>query len=275
MVFLNGEFLPQKDAKISTLDRGFLFGDGVYEVIPVYNQNIFKLTEHLNRLDGSLRATKIKNPFTGNEYKNILTKLLKNNFAKNQTIYLQITRGVGESRSHNFKNLTPTIYIRVDELKIRNKNELVCGFKAIITKDIRWNNCYIKSTSLLTNVLYVEMAQANLVEEIILEKNGIITEGASSNVFILSKNTIKTPKINGEILAGITREMVIKSAIATNLEVKECDIKTSDLMDADEVWISSSTREVMPISQIGDKTFSSGGEVWQQVYNHFQTLKSE
>lgn len=274
MVFLNGEFLPQNKAKISTLDRGFLFGDGVYEVIPVYNYKIFKLDEHLIRLESSLKAIGIKNPFKIEKYQQIITKLLKENPFKNQSIYLQITRGVGKLRDHNFTNLEPTIYIRADELQIRNKSQLLKNNKALIQTDIRWQNCYIKSISLLANVLYAGIAKENKVEEIILERGGVITEGASSNVFILSGEIIKTPKISNNILAGITREMVIQSANLAQLKVEECDIKTTELLSADEVWISSSTREIMAITQINNTIFGSDSKAWNQVYDNFQTLKN-
>jgi D-alanine transaminase len=276
MVFLNGEFLEQEEAKISTLDRGFLFGDGVYEVIPVYNHKIFGLTEHLQRLSKSLEATKIPNPLKTQEYRQIFNKLLRQSSANNtnnQTIYLQITRGVGVKRSHNFENLTPTIYIRTDPLNEKNFDDLKQGFKAIIQKDIRWDNCHIKSTSLLANVLYTTVASENGAEEVILEKNGVITEGASSNVFILKDEKVITPKLSNNILAGITRDMVIKSCELAGIEVIEKDISKNELLQSDEVWISSSTREIMPISQIDDKNFQLAGSIWQQIYDKFQTLK--
>jgi D-alanine transaminase len=186
---------------------------------------------------------------------------------------LQITRGVGVKRSHNFENLTPTIYIRTDPLNEKNFDDLKQGFKAIIQKDIRWDNCHIKSTSLLANVLYTTLASENSAEEVILEKNGVITEGASSNVFILKDEKVITPKLSNNILAGITRDMVIKSCELAGIEVIEKDISKNELLQSDEVWISSSTREIMPISQIDDKNFQIAGDIWQQIYAKFQTLK--
>lgn len=273
MVFLNGEFIEQKDAKISTLDRGFLFGDGVYEVIPVYNNKIFALTEHLQRLDDSLTHTKIPNPYNFKEYQDIIEKLLSSSEDNNQVIYLQITRGVGEKRNHNFENLTPTIYIRVDTLIAKSKKELQTNFKAIIQEDIRWQNCHIKATSLLASVMYATLAKERQVEEVILQKNGNITEGASSNVFILTGGIVKTPALNNCILSGITRDMVLKSCEIAGIITQQENISQEELLAADEVWISSSTREIMPICQVNDTTFTTGGSIWNKVFDTFQSLK--
>lgn len=273
MVFLNGEFIEQKDAKISTLDRGFLFGDGVYEVIPVYNNKIFALTEHLQRLDDSLTHTKIPNPYSFKEYQDIIEKLLSSSEDNNQVIYLQITRGVGEKRNHNFENLTPTIYIRVDTLIAKSKKELQTNFKAIIQEDIRWQNCHIKATSLLASVMYATLAKERQVEEVILQKNGNITEGASSNVFILTGGIVKTPALNNCILSGITRDMVLKSCEIAGIITQQENISQEELLAADEVWISSSTREIMPICQVNDTTFTTGGSIWNKVFDTFQSLK--
>lgn len=275
MVFLNGEFLEQQQAKISTLDRGFLFGDGVYEVIPVYDKKIFQLQNHLQRLQNSLDAISIKNPYSTNEYRNIINKLITSNSSLNQSIYLQITRGIDAKRSHVFAHIKPTIYISSNELIIKDEKYLSQGFKAILREDLRWARCDIKAISLLANVLYANEAKSNGVEEVILYKNDIITEGATSNVFILINNKIFTPKISNKILAGITREMVIKSIKNTNMQIIEKDISIKELLAADEVWISSSTREITPIFMIDDNSIGTQkiSKIWKQIYHNFQLLK--
>jgi D-alanine transaminase len=275
MVFLNGEFVEQKHAKISTLDRGFLFGDGVYEVIPVYHGTIFALENHLQRLADNLGHTHIPNPYTHTEYTAIFNTLLEQHSAnEHQVIYLQITRGVGEKRQHSFQNLTPTVYIRTDTLHIKNEDTLKQGYQATLQKDIRWHHCNIKSTSLLASVLYTRTAQEMGVEEVILHRNNIITEGGSSNVFIVSNGVVTTPPKSNDILAGITRDMVLKSCEIAGIVHKEENITTQELWNADEVWISSSTREIMPLACIDTTSFDVATPLWQQVYNTFQTLKN-
>jgi D-alanine transaminase len=273
-VFLNGKFTPEIDAKISPLDRGFLFGDGVYEVIPVYNRQIFGMQQHLERLNSSLEATYIPNPYSYAKYQEILEQLITNNNFKHQKIYLQITRGASNTRNHTPKKLQPTVYIRADELKPKTKNELTQGFKVITATDKRWDNCSIKATSLLANVLYAIEADKQQVEEVILHRDNIITEGASSNVFILKDKIIYTPKLDNCILAGITRDMVIKSAKQAGISIKEQTLTKDELLNADEVWISSSTREVMPIIQIDDIKLKKPSAVWDKIWTNFQQLKN-
>ncbi len=277
MVFLNGQFIKQQHAKISTLDRGFLFADGIYEVIPVYNGNLFNITGHLLRLNNNLIAIDIKSPYTNKKYIEIITKLIKFNNYNNQIIYLQITRGADNMRSHTLsKILTPTIYIRSEELMVRSKNALKVGFSAIIRTDIRWQLCSIKSVSLLANVLYAIEAKKQAVEEVILHKNNIITEGASSNIFILKNNIVYTPQISNQILPGITRQIVIKSIKQADIKIIERDITVTELLSADEVWISSSSREIMPITQIehdDNNITKKVSTTWGLIYDNFQQFK--
>ncbi|SMN14275.1 D-alanine aminotransferase [uncultured Candidatus Thioglobus sp.] len=277
MVYLNGNFIEKNKASISVMDRGFLFGDGVYEVIPVYQGKLFRLTAHLKRLQNSLDAIKIPNPYSNSEWLNILNQLLGHSQSPNQSLYLQITRGSDTQRRHNFQALTPTVYIESSPLTQKTKQVLEKGFSAIIQPDIRWSRCDIKATSLLANVLYSQNAKENQVEEIILHRNDIITEGATSNVFMIKNGSLFTHPTGTHILSGITRDLALESALACKLPVNESAFSIDDLLGADEVWISSSTREIMPITQIDNQTINHAkvGTYWECVYNHYQQLKND
>lgn len=277
MVYLNGDFIAKNKASISVMDRGFLFGDGVYEVIPVYNGKIFRLTEHLDRLQKSLDSIQIKNPFSHDEWHAILTKLTSFSDEFDQSLYLQITRGADTQRKHSFAMLAPTIYIESNPLIPKTQAELSQGFSTITQPDIRWSRCDIKSTSLLANILYAQEAKQHQVEEVILLRNNQITEGATSNVFTVKDHTLFTHPTGEHILSGITRDLVLESARACNLQVNESAISLNDLFSADEVWISSSTREVMPITIIDNQTINQGrvGQHWACVYGHYQHLKND
>ncbi|WXU00004.1 MAG: D-alanine aminotransferase [Catillopecten margaritatus gill symbiont] len=277
MVYLNGNFIAKNEASISVMDRGFLFGDGVYEVIPVYQGKIFRLNAHLKRLQKSLDSVKIPNPHTENEWLKIFNQLLMHTQANNQSLYCQITRGADTQRKHSFDTLVPTVYIESNPLVAKTKTLLEKGFHAIVQADIRWSRCDIKATSLLANTLYAQNAKQQQVEEVILHRDTVVTEGATSNVFMIKDNTLYTHPESANILSGITRDLALESAKACNLIIKESAFNVDELMDADEVWISSSTREVMPITKIDRKMINEGkvGQYWECVYDHYQRLKND
>ncbi|ABL02225.1 branched chain amino acid: 2-keto-4-methylthiobutyrate aminotransferase [Candidatus Ruthia magnifica str. Cm (Calyptogena magnifica)] len=276
MIFLNNEFIEKNQAHISVMDRGFLFGDGVYEIIPVYNNKIFHLNAHLLRLQASLDSVKIKNPYNLKEWYNILSKLLGFYDNKEQSIYLQISRGVSDKRKYSFNDLTPTVYIESNPLLTKTKQALKAGFSAITQPDIRWHRCDIKSTSLLANVMYLQQAKEKNVEEIILYRDNQVTEGATSNVFIIKNNTLFTHPTSAHILSGITRDLVLKSARACHIPIKETSFSMNELNIADELWISSSTREIMPITKVDGKLINRGniGNIWNCIYDYYQSLKN-
>jgi D-alanine transaminase len=276
MVFLNGEFIPKNQASISVMDRGFLFGDGVYEVIPVYAGKVFRLNEHLARLQNSLDSIQISNPYSTEKWQSILTQLLEQEPESDQSIYLQITRGADTARKHRFSELTPTVFIELNPLVPKTKSELETGYHAIIQPDFRWERCDIKATSLLANIMYAQQAKQHQVEEVILHRDQSITEGATSNVFVIRNNTLFTHPTGKHILSGITRDLVIESACHCALNIQESIITIDEVFNADEVWISSSTREVMPITMIDSKQINNGkiGRHWSNVYDHYQALKN-
>ena len=271
MVFLNGIFVDKDKAFVSVMDRGFLFGDGVYEVIPVYNRKLLKPIEHLSRLQKSLDSVSINNPYNESEWLDILIKLMSYSISDDQSIYLQITRGSDTKRVHTYKDLKPSIYIESNVLKTRTKKEVSKGYSAITMKDIRWDRCNIKSTSLLANILYSQEAKKANAEEAILHKNNVITEGSTSNVFLIKNGVLFTHPAGSKILSGITREMVLESAKSINIIVKEEACNLDDIYDCDEVWISSSTRGIIPITKIDDKLLNNGvvGKLWKGVYEDY------
>jgi len=276
VVYLNGNFIQKNKAYISVMDRGFLFGDGVYEVFPVYNRHIFGLDPHLNRLQDGLDSINIKNPHTKDEWINLINKLISfNKGSDNQAIYLQVSRGCDEDRNHTHGDLKPTVYIQSTGLNSRSKEILLRGGSAISRDDIRWSQCNTKATSLLANTMYAQEAKENDAEEAILCRDGVITEGSSSNVFIVKNNCIYTHPKGPLILPGITREIIIDCANHCGIDLKEIAFDKEALMNADEVWISSSTREVLPITYIDAQQINNGqvGPIWSLIYNQYQALK--
>lgn len=278
LVYLNGDFLPANEASISPMDRGFLFADGVYEVIPVYKGKLFRLTAHLERLERSLDATLIKRPHSQSEWKNILEHLVEKNGSGNLTIYLQITRGVVEKRDHVYprENLEPTIFITTSPFENAFLDiDTVKGAKAITKEDIRWKRCDIKSVSLLPNIMMRQEAAEQGAVEALLLNDGLAVEGAASNLFIVKDGTIITPPKGHELLGGITRDLVLELAEQERIQTQEAPISKEALFSADEVWITSSTKEIFPIVQIDEVLLSNSqpGPIWYKMITAYQNHK--
>ena len=223
-VYLNGEILEAEKAKISPLDRSFTFGDGVYEVIPSYNKELFLFDEHLERFKSSLNKTFIPIPSEIYNLKGILKELhTKNNFL-NQSFYIQISRGVQDIRNHQAAaDLVPSVFITSQDLEINpyRENPNRDGLKVRLEDDIRWQRCDIKTTALMGNILSMHDPSLDKVDEIILSKDGLITEGSKSNIFFVKHGNVYTPSLNNNILPGITREFVIKLLRENNIPVFE------------------------------------------------------
>lgn len=259
------------------MDRGFLFGDGVYEVFPVYNGLILGLESHLKRLQEGLDTINIVNPYDKKGWISIINELISYHQESNkQAIYLQISRGCDDDRKHTHGKLKPTVYMQSSPFKSPTKDDLFKGSDAITRDDIRWSQCNTKATSLLANIMFAQEAKNHGVEEVILIRNGIVTECSSSNLFLVKNNCIYTHPKGRYILPGITREMIIDCAKYCDIEVKEITFNKDFLMDADEVWISSSTREVVPITRIDNSSINNGkvGETWSLIYDRYQAIKS-
>ena len=272
-VYLNGEFKPLSTASINVLDRGFIFGDGVYEVIPIFNRIIFCFDEHMNRLENSLEAIFMDNPYTSNQWRSIFEELIDTIEESEQSIYLQITRGVSE-RDHDIKIADkPTIFVM--SRPIEKKNFSV-GINAITHEDIRWQYCDIKAITLLPSVLLRHKAREQGAKEAILIRDGYITEGAASNVFVCKNDEVLTPLKSKHVLPGITRDLVIEILANNKITYLETTISEKDLLDADEVWITSSTWEIVPVTQLNNLPVGTGetGALWQRVDQLYQEFKS-
>jgi len=277
VVYLNGEFLPKEDACVSVLDRGFIFGDGVYEVIPCYGGHLFRLEQHLQRLHDSLTNIRLDNPFRNSQWQAILEDVVNKNNNNNadQSLYLQVTRGVAK-RDHVFPDkVSQTIFIMSNPMLPVSDEKLTKGVAAITHEDIRWRYCHIKSIALLPNTLMRQIAREAGADEAILDRDGKITEGAASNIFIVKNDTIITPPKSDCLLPGITRDLIIEIAYEAGLNFREDDITREQLKDADEIWLTSSTKEILPVTQLDDKPVATGkpGRHWRDMLDRYQNYK--
>lgn len=273
IVYLNGEFLPLEEAKIPVLDRGFIFGDGVYEVIPIFNGRLFRLQEHLQRLDNSLKSIHLENPLSHQKWTEILENLVSRNDSRYQSLYLQVTRGPAK-REHNFPaHVIPTVFIMSEPVQPQPPST---GAKAVTCVDTRWQRCDIKSIALLANVLLRQQAVEQGAAEAILIREGYAMEGAASNIFIVSNHTIITPPKSQFILPGITRDLILEAMQAHQLPYQETDITESQLRAADEIWVTSSVREILPIIQLDNSPVGTGqpGPLWSKIWHLYQDYKS-
>ncbi len=277
IVYLNGQYMPMIESKISTQDRGFLFGDGVYEVIPVYDRQLFALDEHLQRLKNSLQAVSIQNPLTDPEWLELLNTLIEKHPWPDQYIYLQVTRGIQMQRDHLPADcLTPTLYAYTNPLKAVSDSILQNGITAITLEDIRWSNCDIKAITLLPNIMMKLTAKArNADDAILVSREGFITEATASNCFIVKDGTLITPPNGHSLLPGVTRMVIERVAIAHDIPMLEQQITLTDLESADEIWLSSSTKEALPVTRLNDLAVGTGkpGAVWQKMRGFYQEHK--
>jgi len=271
-VYLNGEYLPLSEAKISVLDRGFLFGDGVYEVIPSYAGHFFRLQDHLDRLKASMSRIRLEFDYDLEKWLEILTPLLDK--TKDQYIYLQITRGVSPTRDHAFpKDPVPTVFAMCSDIKPFAGVET--GVKVLTIEDSRWEMCDVKATTLLANVLLRQKAIEQGCAEAILHKQGYVTEGAASNLFAIIDGILITPEKTAEILPGITRQVILELAEKNNFKVSEEIISLEALQTASEIWITSSTREIIPVVELDSEKVGDGkpGPVFHKMNQLFQQYK--
>jgi D-alanine transaminase len=274
--YLNGEYLALADAKVSVLDRGFLFGDGVYEVIPVYAGHLFEVDAHLGRLAYSLGEIGLANPLDDAEWRAVLGELVRRNGGDNQALYLQVTRGADSRRDHGFPRDVPaTVFAMSSRLEPIPEARLAAGVTAITRDDSRWRRCDIKSTALLANVLLRQEAIDAEATDAILIRDGYATEGARSSLFICDGDKIYTPPQGNEVLPGITRQLVIQLARQHGLHCDETRIPEPLLRSAGEIWLTSSTREVLPVTRLDGKPVGMGspGPHWHEIHALFQDYK--
>lgn len=277
IVYLNGKFLPEEQACIPVLDRGFIFGDGVYEVIPVYGGKLFRLDEHLQRLKSNFDAVRIPNPLSDADWLEVLHTLVEKNQGGDLSLYLQVTRG-SAPRDHALpENPTPSVFAMTSPLKPVPDDIRQNGIAAITLDDIRWQHCHIKSISLLANVLLRQAALDQDAAESILIRDGFATEGAASNLFAVIDGVLTTPPKGPRLLPGITRDLILELAARHDIPHAEKDISRDDLINAAEIWLSSSTKEILAVTSLDGKAVGDGkpGPVYNHMLDLFQDYKRQ
>jgi len=272
----NGELMPLDRIAISPLDRGFIFGDGVYEVIPVYEGVMMRGREHFERLQRSMDEIALANPHTTDEWLGLVNELLAHH-PGNQSVYIQVTRGAPARRDHVIpKGLQPTVFMMVQPLASPSKEAVENGVACVTAPDFRWEKCHIKSTSLLGNVLARQISFEAGATETILLRDGFVTEASSSNVFVVKDGVVAAPPQDHLILLGITYDLVVRLAAegAVKLEIRR--ISESELRNADEVWLSSSTKEVLAVTRIDGEPVGTGkpGPAFRRMHALFQEYKA-
>ena len=275
MVFLNGKFLPLDEAKVPVLDRGFIFGDGVYELIPVYSRVAFRMDEHLARLERSLAESRIRNPYSRAQWRDIIYRLVDAQPFDDQGVYFQVTRGVAK-RDHAFpKDVEPTVFMMSNPLLTPPKEVVQRGASAVSAQDNRWLRCDIKSISLIGNCLLRQLSAETGAVETILFREGRLTEASASNVFIVKRGVIVSPPKTNLILPGITYDVVIELARANGLPLELREIDEAEVRSADEIWVSSSSKEVLPIVALDGRRVGAGrpGPVFARMYQLYQEFK--
>jgi len=262
---LDGRFLPLAEAHISPLDRGFLFADAVYEVIPVHGGTPLLLDAHVARLDRSLGAIDISNPLDDEQWRNLIAELIERNGGGTMAIYIQVSRGADSGRDHRYsRDISPTVFAMATE---HGKNEYAAGVAAITLPDQRWDRCDIKSTALLPNILARQKAAEAGAIDAILVDDGFITEGAVSSVIVVENNTLVRTPHGTEVLPGTTTDQVVGIACDAGYTCREERLTLARLLAADEVWLTGATKGIAPVVRIDDRQIGDGrpGPVWRAV----------
>jgi D-alanine transaminase len=277
IVFLNGSFVPMDEARIPVLDRGFIFGDGVYEVVPVYGRHPFRIAEHLHRLQYSLDQIRLRNPYSDQEWTRLILELIARCPHDDQSLYMQVTRGVAK-RDHVFpKDAVPTVFMMTNKLSTPTADMLARGVPAITAVDNRWLRCDIKSTALLGNVLMRQLAAEAGANETIMLRDGQLTEGSASNVFVVVRGAIVTPPKSNLILPGTTYDVVLELAQQAGMPVEVRQVSEAELRAADEIWVTSATREVLAVTTLDGNPVGTGapGVVFMRMHALFSQYKAK
>ena len=278
LCLLDGVQLPLSQARISPLDRSFLFGDGVYEVIPVYDGRLFRFQAHAERLSRSLAALRITDPYSRSHWREQLDQLVAANGGGDQYVYLQVSRG--HELGHNHvppSGLTPTVFVYCAPWPHAAPETFTEGLRCITTADTRWARCDIKSVALLANTLLRQQAAEAGASEAILLRDGKLTEGSASTVHVIVGGQLLTPPNSHRLLPGTTRGVVIEIAESLGIAHRSEDISEAQLRSADEIWLASATREVQPVTRLDERPVGTGlpGPLWQRVHARYQLLKRE
>jgi D-alanine transaminase len=275
--YLNGQFLPLADAKVSVLDRGFVFGDGIYELVPVYSNKPFRLDEHLRRLQGSLDRIRLANPNGMAEWRERILKLIALQDFSDQSLYIQVTRGVAP-RDHAFpKDVPPTVFMFSQPLVTSTPEQKAAGVCAVTAVDNRWLRCDIKSISLLANILLRQQAIDVECAETIMLRDGFLTEGAASNIFVVKDGVLMTPPPSSLMLTGVTYDVVLELAATHGIPHEIRPIPEAEMRAADELWMTSSTKEIMAIVKLDGTPVGAGvpGPLAQRMDGLYQTFKQQ
>lgn len=277
-VYLNGQFLPLSEAGISPLDRGFLYGDGVYELIPVYSRRPFRLDEHLRRLQATLDGVRMNNPLSAEEWKAVVLKLIETAPWEDQSIYLQVTRGADDKRDHAFPppSVRPTSFAFASPMGTPTAEVRARGVAAITVPDLRWGRCDLKVISLLANILARQQAVEAGCAEALLIRDGFLKEGAASNIFVVKDGVLLAPPKTHLMLPGITYDVVLELADFHGQPKKVAEITENELRTADEVWMTSSTKEVLAITTLDGAPVGNGrpGPFGEQMWQWYQDFKN-
>ncbi len=282
IAYLNGEFLPLEQARISPLDRGFLFGDGIYEVIPSYDGQFVGFAPHIARLNQGLHAIGIELNFSDEQWREICAQLCEQNGQGNLGIYIQVSRGADTSRGHAFpQGIRPTVFVFTFDIAaapIADKQK-VKGFKVISQQDLRWQRCHIKSTSLLGNVLHYQTGKDAQVDETILfNDKQELTEASSCNLFIVKDGVVITPPLDHQKLPGISRMLLLHAlSYDASIKVEERAVTLQEAREADEIWLTSSSKEVAPVVELDGQPVGTGsvGDMWLKAQTLFSQHKFE
>lgn len=281
-VYLNGRFLPLDEARISPLDRGFLFGDGVYEVIPVYSRRPFRIEEHLRRLQTSLDGIRLANPYSLGEWQRLIGDMIRLSEWEDQGVYLQVTRGAASSmplRDHPFPQPEPepTVFMLPGPLVTPSAAVLAAGATAVTRVDNRWLRCDLKTTALLANVLLRQEAVDAGCTETLLLRDGFLSEGSASNIFIVKNGLLLAPPKSNLMLPGVTYDVVLELAAANGVPSEVRPITEAELRAADEVWMTSSTKEVLAITTLDGQPVGTGrpGPLAQRMHALYQQFKNK
>jgi D-alanine transaminase len=277
--FLNGEFLPLAEARIPVLDRGFIFGDGIYDVVPVYGRKLFRLDEHLARLNRSMDKIRIPRPATDDEWLARCRHLVASRPEEDQVVYIQVSRGVAPRDHVMPAHPVPTVFMMSNPLKPASTEQRHHGVACVTARDFRWERGDIKSTSLLGNVLARQLSADHGAVETIMFRDGYLTEASASNVWIAHEGALLGPPKSDHVLEGIRvellRELCQDAGIAYNLRpVTEADVRA-----ADEVMLSSATKEILPVTRIDGEEVGHGalrgkpGPVYARLYEAYQRAK--
>lgn len=273
--YLNGDYVPLREARISPLDRGFLFADSVYEVLPVFEGRMFRFREHFDRLSRSLQAIRLPSPHTHEQWLTLLDELVRRNDSVDMYVYAQVTRGMEYGRNHAFPiGAQPSVFAMASPLPQLTAELRDRGLSAVTVEDFRWGRCDIKTTGLLANVLMKQHAAEAGAQEAIIVRAGEVLEGSSTSVLVVRNDILIAPPNSNRILPGTTRDVTLELAKAF-MPVEIRSITVEELFSAEEVWLAAATRDIVPVTSIDGKAIADGkpGKHWLRTSQAFSDLR--